>query len=777
MENNYSSYSLPIICTRGVILFPENEKTIDVGRKKSLDAIRVSQQEFNSRIVLVSQKNPETFDPQENDLYYYGTICVIKSVRRNSDGSSKVTLYSENRVKINSFTMSPTTCAYADVNVVLSLPGEKEKEVALIRVLAKTIEELNKKRNPIIQANFDTKLSKGISASQFADFLAQSIVTSINNKQSLLEIVDINDRLLKIIEILEEEKNISDIENQITEKVKTRIEENQREYILREKMRAIREELGDVADQEADDEKIRKTLNENPYPEQIKKRVLDELKRYNMMPSASAEASVIRNYIDTILKTPWYQQTVDNDDLNNVEKILNEDHYGLEKIKERILEYLAVKKLTSSLKAPIICFSGPPGTGKTSLAISIAKALERKFVKASLGGTDDEAEIRGHRRTYVGAMPGRIIQGMQKAGVVNPVFLLDEIDKMGKGYKGDPANALLEVLDPEQNKLFSDNYLEEPYDLSKVLFIATANYLENIPGPLKDRLEIIELSSYTEVEKLEIAKRHLINLNVEQNGLKKGKVGFTDEAILHIIRYYTREAGVRQLSRLIGTICRKVAVYVVKNDITTKQKVTIAKVKEYLGKEKFDYTKKEKVNQVGVTTGLAYTEYGGDILPIEVVTFKGKGMLHLTGNLGDVMKESANIALGYVKSHAEKYNISPDIFDKVDIHIHAPEGAVPKDGPSAGVTITTSIISCLTNIPVRRDIAMTGEITLRGNVLPIGGLKEKSIAAHRSGVKTIFIPFENSKDIDDIPESVRNDLTIIPVKQVSEILDKVLIKD
>ena len=776
MENVISTHTLPVICTRGVILFPDSEKTIDVGRKKSLDAIKVSQQDFNSRIILVSQMNPEIFDPKDYELYTFGTVCVIKNVKRNSDGSSRVTLACENRVKVEQFKMFPSTCVYADVTLKFSSYGDKDQEAALIRVLTKTIEGLGKTNNPSVLSKIDQRLSKGISASQLSDFLAQNIVASLEKRQELLEILDVNERLLRVIEIIEEEKNISSIENEITEKVKSRLEENQREYILREKMRAIREELGDVADAEADDEKIRRQLNENPYPEFVKARVLEELKRYNMMPSASAEASVIRSYIDVLLKTPWYQQTTDNDDLNNVEKILNDDHYGLDKIKERIMEYLAVKKLTSSLKAPILCFSGPPGTGKTSLAMSIARALERKFVKVSLGGTDDEAEIRGHRRTYVGAMPGRIIQGMQKAGVVNPVFLLDEIDKLGKGYKGDPSNALLEVLDPEQNKIFSDNYMEEPYDLSKVLFIATANYLEDIPAPLKDRLEIIELSSYTEVEKLQIAKRHLIGLNAEQNGLKKSKISFTDDALLHIIRYYTREAGVRQLSRLIGTICRKVAVYLVKNNIETKQSVTIKKVKEYLGKEKFDYTKKDKNNQVGVTTGLAYTQYGGDILPIEVVTFKGKGLLHLTGNLGEIMKESANIALGFIKSHADKLNINPEVLEKVDIHIHAPEGAVPKDGPSAGVTITTSLVSCLTNKPVRNDVAMTGEVTLRGNVLPIGGLKEKSIAAHRSGIKTIYIPFENQKDIDDIPESVRGDMQIIPVKHVFEILENVLVE-
>ena len=495
-----------------------------------------------------------------------------------------------------------------------------------------------------------------------------------------------------------------------------------------------------------------------------------------MMPSGSLEGALIQSYIDVIMNVPWYQKTEDNDDLNNVEKILDEDHYGLENPKKRIIEYLAVKKLTGNLKSPILCFYGPPGTGKTSLGKSIARALGRKFFKASLGGISDEAEIRGHRRTYVGSLPGRIIQGMRKAGVTNPVFLLDEVDKLASSYKGDPASALLEVLDPEQNNAFNDNYLEEPYDLSDVLFICTANYLENIPGPLKDRLELIQLSSYTELEKVQIAKNHLVRKQMEINGLKKGQASFTDGAIKFIIRSYTRESGVRELERKIASCLRKVAVAIVKDPSIKKIAINEEKVREYLGVPIFEDSKKEKNKQIGVVTGLAYTEYGGDILPIEVNYFKGKGGLVLTGNLGNVMKESASIALDYVRSNAEHFKINPDLFLENDIHIHVPEGAVPKDGPSAGVAITTAIVSCLSHTPVNPDVAMTGEVTLRGNALPIGGLREKSLAALRSGIKTVIVPDENKKDVDELPKEVKETLNIVYMKSVDDAVKVALLK-
>lgn len=577
-----------------------------------------------------------------------------------------------------------------------------------------------------------------------------------------------------LLQDFEKEKKMSEVEKKINDTVKERIDQGQKDYYLREKMHAIREELGDIVEADKDADSIRKRLEENPYPEYIKEKVKEELMRYEMLPQASGETGVIKTYIDWLVELPWWQTTEDNENLDSAQQILDEDHYGLAKVKERIMEYLAVKQMTNSLKAPIICLVGPPGVGKTSLAKSVARALDRKFVKMSLGGVRDEAEIRGHRRTYLGALPGRIIQGMKKAGVINPVFLIDEIDKMASDYKGDPSSAMLEVLDPEQNSMFSDHYIEEPYDLSKVLFIATANYLENIPPALQDRLEIIQLSSYTDIEKVNIAKEHLLPKQMKENGLKEGQLVVDEDMILYLVRYYTREAGVRQLERTIANICRKTVLAILKDK---KESIVLDRklVHDWLGNEKVDYGKKEKEDQVGTVTGLAYTSFGGDILQIEANRFEGKGHLILTGQLGDVMKESASIALDYIRSHAKEYGIDPKIFEKTDIHIHVPEGAVPKDGPSAGVTMTTALVSCLSDRPVKANLAMTGEVTLRGNVLPIGGLKEKSLAAHRSGITTILIPKGNEKDLEEIPEEVKEAITFIPVSTASEVLEHALV--
>ena len=578
-----------------------------------------------------------------------------------------------------------------------------------------------------------------------------------------------------ILQEIESEKELSQIENKINDKVKSRIEESQKEYYLREKMRAIKEELGDVPDSDKDADEIRRRLDENPYPESIKEKIKEEISRYEMLPAASGETGVIKTYIDWMMDLPWWQESKDNEDLQAASDVLDADHYGLVKVKERILEYLAVKQMTNSLKAPIICLVGPPGVGKTSLAKSVARALDRKFVKISLGGVKDESEIRGHRRTYLGSMPGRFIQAMKKAGTINPVFLIDEIDKMASDYKGDPASAMLEVLDPEQNAMFSDHYIEEPYDLSKVLFIATANYLENIPNALRDRLEIIELSSYTELEKIEIAKRHLVPKQIKENGLKNSQLKIDDDMISYLIRYYTRESGVRQLERTIATVCRKSVLAILK-DKKRSIKVTKKLIHEWLGNEKFEYGKRETKDQVGTVTGLAYTAFGGDVLQIEVNHFEGKGKLVITGQLGDVMKESATIAYDYVRANAKKYKIKPDFFENNDIHIHVPEGAVPKDGPSAGVTLTTALVSSLSNTPVKANLAMTGEVTLRGHVLPIGGLKEKSMAAHRCGITTVVIPKANVKDLDDVPAAVKETVSFIPVERVSQVLDAALVK-
>ena len=546
--------------------------------------------------------------------------------------------------------------------------------------------------------------------------------------------------------------------------------------MVREKLKAIKRELGEDGGDKNDPDTILEKLEKNPYPENVKNKVKAELKKFEMMPQGSLEAALIQSYVDVLMNVPWWQKTEDNDSLENVEKILDEDHYGLENPKKRIIEYLAVKKLTGNLKSPILCFYGPPGTGKTSLGKSIARALGRKFFKASLGGISDEAEIRGHRRTYVGSMPGRIIQGMRKAGVNNPVFLLDEVDKLASSYKGDPASALLEVLDPEQNYQFNDNYLEEPYDLSDVLFICTANYLENIPGPLRDRLELIQLSSYTELEKVQIATGHLVKKQRELNGLKESQATFTEDAIKYIIRSYTRESGVRDLERKIASCLRKVVVAIVKDPSIESITIDEKKVREYLGTPIFEDSKKEQKPQIGVVTGLAYTEFGGDILPIEVNYFKGKGALVLTGHLGDVMKESCSIALDYVKSNADKFGINPELFAENDIHIHVPEGAVPKDGPSAGVAITTAIVSCLSKTPVNPDVAMTGEVTLRGNALAIGGLREKSLAALRSGIKTIIVPEENKKDVEELPKEVKETLKIEYMKSADDAIKIALVK-
>ena len=695
--------------------------------------------------------------------------------RNYENGIVKVSLTGLQRVLLNSF-YSQDGCYYANVSIVEDIDGDLEEEAAYIRKIAGVIEDFIA-ITPNIPKSAIEKLSKGVSASEFTDTISQVLIHNLKVSIQLLETREVISRLQIIMEYLESEKEITKIENEITQKVRKKIDENQKEYILREKLRAIKEELGDISPVEQDVDDIRKIVTDNPYPEAIKNKALSELKRLEGMPQASSEASMLKTYIDWLIAIPWYQKSEDNNDILKVEEILDEDHYGLEKIKERIVEYLAVKTLTSSLKAPILCFVGPPGVGKTSLAKSIARAIDRKFVKMSLGGMKDESEIRGHRRTYLGALPGRVLQSMRKAGVINPVFLLDEIDKMGADYKGDPASAMLELLDPEQNKFFSDHYIEEPYDLSNVMFIATANYLENIPAPLRDRLEIIQISSYTEIEKTNIAMKHLVPKQLIAHGLEDENITFSEEALLHIIRYYTREAGVRNLERAIAKICRKLVVRKLKNNQNLDvHNITIKVVQEFLGKEIFDYSKKEKESQIGVVTGLAFTEFGGDILPIEVNYFEGKGNLIVTGRLGDVMKESASIAFDYVKANAKHYEIDPAIFSKIDLHIHVPEGAVPKDGPSAGITMTTAIVSALTRREVRSDVAMTGEVTLRGNVLPIGGLKEKSISAHRSGIKKVIIPQENVRDLDELPKIVLDEITFIPVQHVDEVIDVALVE-
>ncbi|WP_281678927.1 endopeptidase La [Eggerthia catenaformis] len=764
---------LPVLCTRGMIVFPGHELSIDVGRSYSLKAVNQAISDYSSQIIIVSQIRPLDEEISYDSIYHIGTLAtIIKRVKKDNHGTIRLTVTGKQRIELDDLDLD-NDCMFANAHLINDIHGDENEEIALVRKISSQMQYMNRNVQ-LMPRELLSNITQGLSASELADTIGHYMNIEIHERQLILAESDINQRLLKVLACMQKEKTINEIESDINNKVKKSIDENQKEFYLREKMKAIKEELGDVPNGADDVSSIREKIEKNPYPENIKAKLKEELQRYEMMPASSPEANVIRTYIDWVMKTPWYDQTEDNEDLSDVQARLDADHYGLEKPKERIVEYLAVKQMTNSLKAPIICLVGPPGVGKTSIAKSVARALNRKFVKASLGGVTDESEIRGHRRTYLGSMPGRIVQGMKKAGVINPVFLLDEIDKMSSDYKGDPTSAMLEVLDPEQNEFFSDNYIEEPYNLSKVMFIATANDLGGIPGPLRDRLEIIELSSYTEQEKVMIAKNHLIKKQREMNGLKENQISITDQALLFIIQHYTREAGVRQLERLIAKICRK-AVLKVLRDKEEYISVDVSDLEEFLGKVIFDHTKQLKQPTVGVVTGLAWTQFGGDILPIEVNHFPGSGKFIVTGQLGDVMKESASIALDYLKAHALQYGLENTDFDKQDIHIHVPEGAVKKDGPSAGVTLTTAIYSSFIDKPVKNDVAMTGEITLSGDVLPIGGLREKSISARRSGINTIIIPKDNEKDIDDIPESVRNELQIILADQIDTVFENALV--
>lgn len=761
----------PLIITRGLVTFPGCPATIEAARTPTLAALELTK-DFDNNILVVSQIDPTIDNPTKDDIYMVGTFCRVISVTPLKD-YTRVRVDPRFRVKLTLVASyekdNPDSSFIASYEEIKDILGDRTEEEALIRSIINELEQMSDVLDTLPKS-FINQLSKGVSSIHLTNLLGYNMPLSIKEKQDILETDNVNDRLEMLLKAINKEKAIREVDRTITNRIKESTEKTQREYILREKLKAIRTELGEDEDASDSESKILELLENNPYPENIKAKVKSELKRYQMMPSASLESSIIRNYIDTLMDLPWYQSTTDNDDLKHAREILDEDHYGLDKVKDRIIEYLAVKKMTGNLKAPILCLYGAPGVGKTSLGRSIARALNRKFHKVALGGISDEAEIRGHRRTYVGAMPGRIIAGMRKVGVNNPVYLLDEVDKLANSYKGDPASALLEVLDPEQNIMFNDNYVEEPFDLSNVLFIATANNIENIPAPLRDRLELIEVSSYTVVEKLHIAKEHLIPKQIALAGLKPENIKFDDKAILAIIYNYTREAGVRELERKIAGICRKVVVSIVNNPEIKKVHVTEKKVKEFLGIEIFTDEKKEKKDQVGVVTGLAYTQYGGSILPIEVTNYVGKGRLVLTGSLGDVMKESASIALDYIRANAQKYHIDNDVFEKNDIHIHFPEGAIPKDGPSAGVAITTAIISSLTNRKVNKDVAMTGEVSLRGNAIAIGGLREKSLAALRSGIKTIIVPLDNKPNVEELPKEVKEKMEIVYMTCVDDAL-------
>ncbi|MBQ9457619.1 MAG: endopeptidase La [Bacilli bacterium] len=765
---------LPLLVCRALVVFPAMSEEIEVGRDFSMQAVRLASSQTNNLIFVVSQKKEEDENPTPADLYPIGTLCRI--VSSNDNGTTiRIRVVGSKRVEFTDISEEQNTL-FATGETIESIPLPSEEEAAYTKKILDKIFASRALGNQIPRGAM-ASFRNGGKAEDLADTLAVFLPLNLAQRQELLGEPSVKARLDKVLAFIEESEQSIDLENKLANRVRESSEKQQKEYLLREKMKAIKEELGEGKDNDHSEDAILRKLEENPYPENVKAKVKSELRRYSMMPESSLESSLIMSYIDVLMGAPWYQKTEDNEDLDHVREVLDEDHYGLVKVKKRIVEYLAVKKMTGNLKAPILCFYGPPGCGKTSLGRSIARALGRKFFKAALGGISDESEIRGHRRTYVGSMPGRIIQGMTKTGVINPVFLLDEIDKVGGGsYRGDPASALLEVLDPEQNFAFNDNYLEEPYDLSNVLFIATANYLENVPAPLRDRLELIEVPSYTELEKIKIANGFLIKKQCKANGLQESDIDFTEESIKTMIEHYTMEAGVRQLERLVASICRKVVVDLFAHPEMAKPVVIDKeKVHEYLGVELFEGSKKEKENQIGVVTGLAYTEFGGDILPIEVTYFPGKGGLVLTGKLGDVMKESATIALDFVRANAKKYGIDDEIFQKNDIHIHVPEGAVPKDGPSAGVAMTTALISCLSGKKVDANVAMTGEVTLRGKALPIGGLREKSLAALRAGIKRIIVPIDNKKDVSELPEEVKANLEISYMKCVDDALEIALI--
>ena len=768
---NTNERIVPLLPLRGVLVYPTMVLHLDVGRDKSIQALEQAAMDENI-IFLAMQKEMNIDDPKEDDIYSVGTVAKVKQMLKLPNGTLRVLVEGLHRAEVVEFIEEENVVQVSIKTVTEEVEADLE-EKALMRTLLEHFEQYIKVSKKVSNETFAT-VADVEEPGRLADLIASHLPIKTKQKQEILEIVSVKERLQTLISIIQDEQELLSLEKKIGQKVKRSMERTQKEYFLREQMKAIQTELGDKEGKGGEVEELREKIEQSGMPEETMKAALKELDRYEKLPASSAESGVIRNYIDWLLALPWTEATEDIIDLAHSEEILNNDHYGLEKVKERVLEYLAVQKLTNSLKGPILCLVGPPGVGKTSLARSIATSLNRNFVRVSLGGVRDESEIRGHRRTYVGAMPGRIIQGMKKAKTVNPVFLLDEIDKMSNDFRGDPSAALLEVLDPEQNHNFSDHYIEEPYDLSKVMFVATANTLSSIPGPLLDRMEIISIAGYTELEKVHIAREHLLPKQLKEHGLRKGNLQVRDEALLEIIRYYTREAGVRTLERQIAKVCRKVAKIIV----TAERKrivVTEKKIVDLLGKHIFRYGQAEKTDQVGMATGLAYTAAGGDTLAIEVSVAPGKGKLILTGKLGDVMKESAQAAFSYIRSRAEELQIDPNFHEKNDIHIHVPEGAVPKDGPSAGITMATALISALTGIPVSKEVGMTGEITLRGRVLPIGGLKEKTLSAHRAGLTKIILPAENEKDLDDIPESVKENLTFVLASHLDEVLEHALV--
>ncbi|KGY08098.1 endopeptidase La [Vibrio sinaloensis] len=763
---------IPVLPLRDVVVYPHMVIPLFVGREKSIACLEAAM-DNNKQVLLVAQKEADTDEPTKNDLFDVGTVATILQLLKLPDGTVKVLVEGQQRAKINSLTDDEFFVADAEYLVTEEL-DEREHEV-IVRSAINQFEgfiKLNKKIPPEVL----TSLSGIDEAARLADTIAAHMPLKLADKQTVLEILDVTERLEFLMGQMESEIDLLQVEKRIRTRVKKQMEKSQREYYLNEQMKAIQKELGEGEDGVDEFEALKQKIADSKMPQEAREKTEQELQKLKMMSPMSAEATVVRGYIDWMLGVPWSKRSKVKKNLAKAEEILNEDHYGLERVKERILEYLAVQNRINKLKGPILCLVGPPGVGKTSLGRSIAAATGRQYTRMALGGVRDEAEIRGHRRTYIGSMPGKLIQKMSKVGVKNPLFLLDEIDKMSSDMRGDPSSALLEVLDPEQNNAFNDHYLEVDYDLSDVMFVATSNSMD-IPGPLLDRMEVIRLSGYTEDEKLNIAKRHLVEKQIKRNGLKVGEIEIEDSAIIGIIRYYTREAGVRSLEREISKICRKA----VKNILLDKElksvTVTMDNLKEYLGVQRHDYGKAEDSNRIGQVTGLAWTQVGGDLLTIETEAMPGKGKLTQTGSLGDVMKESIQAAMTVVRSRAEKLGINSDFYEKRDIHVHVPEGATPKDGPSAGIAMCTALVSSLTGNPVKAEVGMTGEITLRGEVLPIGGLKEKLLAAHRGGIKTVLIPKDNERDLEEIPDNVIADLKVIPVQWIDEVLQVALEKD
>jgi ATP-dependent Lon protease len=758
---------IPVLALRDVVVYPHMVIPLFVGREKSIRCLEAAM-ENDKQIFLVAQKDAGVDEPESDDIYTVGTIATILQLLKLPDGTVKVLVEGSVRGQIESYKQADPYFVAAVDQIDDEEIEESEQEV-LIRSAVSQFEgyvKLNKKIPPEVL----TSLNGIEDAARLADTMAAHMPLKLTEKQKVLEMQSVNERLEYLMALMEGEIDLLQVEKKIRTRVKKQMEKSQREYYLNEQMKAIQKELGELDDAPDEFEALAKKIADAKMPKEAEDKAKSELQKLKMMSPMSAEATVLRSYIEWLTNVPWNKRSPVKRDLAKAEEVLNEDHYGLEKVKERILEYLAVQQRVKKLKGPILCLVGPPGVGKTSLGQSVAKATGRKYVRMALGGVRDEAEIRGHRRTYIGSLPGKLVQKMAKVGVRNPLFLLDEIDKISSDMRGDPASALLEVLDPEQNNSFSDHYLEVDYDLSDVMFVATSNSM-NIPGPLLDRMEVIRLSGYTEDEKLNIAKNHLIGKQMERNGLKAKELEITDSAVIGMIRYYTREAGVRSLEREISKVCRKAVKDVLLKKNKDKVSVTQDNLKDYLGVQRFDYGKADKDNQIGQVTGLAWTQVGGDLLTIETTSVPGKGKMTSTGSLGDVMQESIKAAMTVVRSRAEKLRINEDFYEKRDIHVHVPEGATPKDGPSAGIAMCTALVSSLTGNPVKCEVAMTGEITLRGEVLAIGGLKEKLLAAHRGGIKTVIIPKDNERDLEEIPDNVKKDLAIHPVKWIDDVLD------